>query len=319
LYKGVVLSIASSSIFAGLYYYATLLKPLDGQAIFGWRMLLMLPFITAFLVVSKDWKNVTGLCLRLKREPRLFLLLCLSSALLGTQQWLFMWAPLNRHGLDVSLGYFLLPLVMLLVGRIAYAERLTLLQKVAAICAAGGVANELYRAGGISWPTLLVALGFPVYFVLRRRLATAHTGGLWFDILLTYPVAAYFAFAHGESFQTFAQVPGLYVLLPLLAVISAAGFISYTVASRHLPFSLFGLLGYVEPVLMVAVALVLGERIQTEEWLTYAPIWVAVLILVLDGGRHLWRANRSREAYISGHSPRAKSLIMRSPIQCDKS
>jgi chloramphenicol-sensitive protein RarD len=122
-------------------------------------------------------------------------------------------------------------------------------------------------------------------------------------------VAAYWAFAHGDAFQTFAQEPGLYVLLPLLAVISAAGFISYTVASRHLPFSLFGLLGYVEPVLMVAVALVLGESIQTEEWLTYSPIWVAVLILVLDGGRHLWRVNRSREVYISGHSLSAKPPV----------
>src|ERR1700712_5489932 len=110
-------------------------------------MLLMLHFISAFLVVSKDWRNVIELCQRLRREPKLAPMLCLSSALLGTQQWLFMWAPLNRHGLDVSLGYFLLPLVMLLVGRVAYAERLTPLQKVAAICAAAGVANELYRAG----------------------------------------------------------------------------------------------------------------------------------------------------------------------------
>jgi chloramphenicol-sensitive protein RarD len=307
LYKGVVLSVASSSIFAGLYYYATLLKPLDGQAIFGWRMLLMLPFITAFLVASRDWKNVTGLCLRLKREPKLLPLLCLSSALLGTQQWLFMWAPLNRHGLDVSLGYFLLPLVMLLVGRVAYAERLTRLQKAAAVCAAFGVAHELYRAGGISWPTLVVALGFPLYFMLRRHLRTAHTGGLWFDILLTFPVASYFAFAHGNGFQTFVQTPSLYVLLPLLAVISAVGFISYTVAGRLLPFGLFGLLGYAEPVLMVGVALVLGEVIQTEEWLTYAPIWIAVLILILDGGRHLWRTHRPRHTHSARRSLKSKS------------
>jgi chloramphenicol-sensitive protein RarD len=301
LYKGVALSVASSSIFAGLYYYATLLKPLDGQAIFGWRMLLMLPFITAFLMISGDWKNVTGLCQRLMREPKLFPLLCLSSTLLGTQQWLFMWAPLNRHGLDVSLGYFLLPLVMLLVGRVAYAERLTMLQKAAAICAAFGVANELYQAGGISWPTLVVALGFPLYFILRRKVQTAHTGGLWFDILLTFPVAAYFAFASGEGVQIFALEPKLYILLPLLAVISAVGFISYTVAGRLLPFGLFGLLGYVEPVLMVGVALVLGEAIQREEWLTYVPIWIAVLILILDGGRHLWQSHRARETHMAGH------------------
>ncbi|MEG5263990.1 EamA family transporter RarD [Pseudomonas sp. JDS28PS106] len=290
--KGVALSVASSAIFAGLYFYATLLHPLDGQAIFGWRMLLMLPAITVFLILSKDWGNVTDLCKRIRSVPAIFPLLCLSSALLGTQQWLFMWAPINGHGLDVSLGYFLLPLVMLLVGRLAYGERLSSPQKLAALCAAAGVANEIYRVGGIAWPTLLVALGFPLYFLLRRRLASAHTGGLWFDILLTYPIATYFAFAHGAGMQAVAEAPRLYLLLPLLAIISAAGFICYTVASRLLPFGLFGLLGYVEPVLMVGVALILGEQIQRDEWMTFIPIWAAVGLLMCEGALHLSSASR---------------------------
>src|ERR1700712_4279703 len=71
------------------------------------------------------------------------------------------------------------------------------------------IGTDSYRAGGISWPTLVVALGFPLYFMLRRHLHTAHTGGLWFDILLTFPVATYFAFAHGNGFQTFVQAPNL--------------------------------------------------------------------------------------------------------------
>lgn len=285
--KGVGLSVTSSTIFAGLYFYATLLHPLDGQAIFGWRMLLMLPFITLFLILSKDWGNVVKLCKRIRTVPTLLPLLCVSSALLGTQQWLFMWAPLNGHGLDVSLGYFLLPLVMLFIGRIAYGEHLTRLQKLAALCAAVGVANEVYRVGGISWPTLVVAIGFPLYFLLRRRLGSAHTGGLWFDILLTYPVGAYFAFEHGAGISAIVEEPRMYLLMPLLAIISAAGFISYTVASKLLPFSLFGLLGYLEPVLMVGVALMLGEQIQTGEWMTYLPIWLAVGVLVWEGIRHL--------------------------------
>jgi len=86
LLKGVSLSVAASAIFSGLYFYATLLHPLDGQAIFGWRMLLMLPVITLFLMLSKDWGNVVELCKRIRTDPALFPLLCISSALLGTQQ-----------------------------------------------------------------------------------------------------------------------------------------------------------------------------------------------------------------------------------------
>jgi chloramphenicol-sensitive protein RarD len=220
----------------------------------------------------------------------MLVLLCLSSALLGMQQWLFMWAPLNGHGLDVSLGYFLLPLVMLLVGRILYGDRLTHIQKIAALCAATGAVNELYQVGHPSWSTILVALGFPLYFVLRRKLATAHLGGLWFDILLTSPVAAYFVMGQEQTVDAFARAPSLYFLIVLLAVISAAAFMAYTVAGKILPFSLFGLLGYVEPILMVAVALALGEQIRAEQWMTYLPIWVAMCLLIFDGGRYLWRS-----------------------------
>lgn len=290
MFKGVVLSIVSSCLFAILYYYATLLAPLGGEEIFGWRMLLMWPCITAFLVLSGEWRHVNAVWKHLRRKPQMLLLLCLSSALLGTQQWLFMWAPLNGRGLDVSLGYFLLPLVMLLVGRILYGDRLTPMQKIAALFAAAGAVNELYQVGHLSWSTLLVALGFPLYFVLRRKLATAHLGGLWFDILLTFPVAAYFVMGHEPAADVFVRAPSLYFLLVLLAVISSAAFMAYTVAGKLLPFSLFGLLGYVEPILMVAVALALGEQIRAEQWMTHLPIWVAVGLLVFDGGRYLWRS-----------------------------
>lgn len=63
----------------------------------------------------------------------------------------------------------------------------------------------------------------------------------------------------------------------------------YILASRLLPFSLFGLLSYVEPVLLVIVALLLGETINANQWLTYIPIWLAVMLLVLEGAHHLLR------------------------------
>jgi chloramphenicol-sensitive protein RarD len=68
--------------------------------------------------------------------------------------------------------------------------------------------------------------------------------------------------------------------------------VAYIVASRLLPLGLFGLLSYVEPVLLLGVALLLGESIQAEEWLTYIPIWMAVAVLVLEGFRHLVRQRR---------------------------
>ena len=282
----------ASCLFAVMYYYTSLLAPLDGEEIFGWRMLLTLPCVTLFMLVTRDWPLVTGLLARLRKTPVLFLGLCGTSALMGVQLWLFLWAPLHGRSLEVSLGYFLLPLTMVLTGRLVYGERLSRLQKVAVCFAVAGVGHELVQHGSFAWETLLVAGGYPIYFVLRKRLRTDHLGGLWADMCLLMPAALYFVIKGPLNAADMASHPQLYGLIPLLGAISALALISYVLASRMLAFSLFGLLSYVEPVLLVMVALLLGESIAQDQWLTYLPIWLAVVVLVLEGIRHLLRQRR---------------------------
>ncbi|AJO78975.1 EamA family transporter RarD [Pseudomonas chlororaphis] len=291
--KGIALSVLASVLFAVMYFYTSLLAPLTGVEIFGWRMLLTAPCMTVFMLVSGEWRHVGRILARLLGQPLLLLALPLSAALLGVQLWLFMWAPLNGYSLDVSLGYFLLPLTMVLTGRLVYGEQLSRLQKIATALATLGVLNELYQMGSFSWATLLVAIGYPVYFVLRKRLAADNLGGLWLDMALLLPIALWFVQSGDQGFAVVDQHPWLYLLIPLLGLISASALVAYIIASRLLPFSLFGLLSYVEPVLLLAVALLLGESIQAGEWLTYLPIWLAVLVLVYEGFKHLLRQRRS--------------------------
>ena len=290
--KGIALSVLASVLFAVMYFYTSLLAPLTGVEIFGWRMLLTLPCMTLFMLLAGEWHRVDEVLRRVRSKPVLGPALLLSSALVGVQLWLFMWAPLNGHSLDVSLGYFLLPLTMVLTGRIVYGERLSRLQKLAAVLACIGVLNELYQVGSFSWATLVVALGYPLYFVLRKRLGTDHLGGLWVDMALLMPVALWVVQSGEQGIAVVAAQPWLYLLIPVLGVISASALVCYIIASRLLAFSLFGLLSYVEPVLLLLVALLLGESIKAGEWLTYVPIWLAVLVLVLEGVRHLLRQRR---------------------------
>ncbi|WP_047280639.1 EamA family transporter RarD [Pseudomonas lundensis] len=291
--KGIVLSVLASSLFGVMYYYTSLLYPLSGAEIFGWRMLLTLPCMTLFMCFSGDWRLVPTIVTRLRQHPRLWIALLASSALVGLQLWLFLWAPLNGHSLDVSLGYFLLPLTMILTGRVVYGEHLSHLQKIAAALATFGVANEVYRVGGFSWTTLVVAIGYPLYFVLRKRIGTDNLGGLWMDMLLLMPAAFLFVQTGEHGFEVASQREALYTLIPLLGLISALALISYIMASRMLAFSLFGLLSYVEPVLLVCVALLLGESISAGQWLTYLPIWLAVMVLVFEGFKHMVRQRKS--------------------------
>lgn len=288
LARGVALSVLASVLFGAMYYLSALLAPLDGEQIFGWRMLLTVPLLALFLRWGGDWQLVRATTLRLRHEPVLWLVLPASALLLGVQLWLFLWAPPNGRALEVSLGYFMLPLSMVLTGRWLYGERLTRLQQLAVGCAAAGVLHELWRVGHFSWPAAVVVVGYPLYFVLRRHYRTDHLGGLWFDLLFMLPLAAAFALA-ADVTAIYTQRPLLGPLLLLLGFISAGALVSYILSSRLLPLGLFGLLGYVEPVLLVAVALALGERLSAGQAWTYGPIWLAVGLLILEGLRRLRR------------------------------
>lgn len=287
--KGVFCSLLASTLFGVLYFYSTLLAPLDGEDIFAWRMLLTAPFMICFTCLLGEFHQILRLWQRVCRQPCFFAVLCLSAALIGVQMWLFMWAPLHGRGLEVSLGYFMLPLVLVLVDRLFYKGTLSRWQRLAVIAACIGVVHELIRVGGFSWPALLVSCGFPAYFVLRRRFGLDNLGGLCWDMILLLPVATWFAVNGRVNAELLAQVPALYGLIPLLGVISAGALIAYILASRLLPFTVFGLLSYVEPVLLVVVALLIGETIQSTEWLTYVPIWLAVGFMALEGVLHLRR------------------------------
>lgn len=286
LHIGVLLSVTASVLFAVMYFYTTRLTPLTGVEIFGWRMLLTFPFATVLMWRFGDWTLAAGLFRKMLTAPRVLLVLLVTSTLLAIQIWLFMWAPLHGRALQVSLGYFLLPLTMVLSGWLFYGERPSGLERAAIVFAAAGVGNELYHVGSLSWETMLVALGYPAYFLLRKKHGMAHLTGLWFEMGLMMPVAAWFVLQRPDVVATFQHRPTLLLMIPVLGLISAAALACYIVSSRYLTLTLFGLLGYVEPVLLMCVALVLGESIAPQQWPTYMSIWAAVMLLALGGLRH---------------------------------
>ncbi|MFG1491845.1 EamA family transporter RarD, partial [Oceanospirillum sp. HFRX-1_2] len=162
---------------------------------------------------------------------------------------------------------------------------------LAVIAALVGVVNQVWQTGAVSWETFVVAIGYPLYFMLRRWQGNDHLGGIWCDMFLLLPMAAWFALGTGES-GAFSQNGSLWWLVIGLGLISALALIFYLLSAKLLTFSLFGLLSYLEPVLLVFVSLLLGESIAEHERLTYIAIWTAVGILVLEGMQRVWRMKR---------------------------
>ncbi|RZF31608.1 EamA family transporter RarD [Paraburkholderia sp. UYCP14C] len=284
--RGIALSVGASAMFALLSAYATLLKPLSGLDIFAWRIVWTVPGALLLVAVRQRLPMLRELVVRMMTQPKLAAAMVVTAGLLGVQLWLFLWAPLHGRMLEVSLGYFLMPLAMVLVARFHYHERLDGLQWLAVACAAVGVVHELWATGAFSWPTLVVALGYPPYFVLRRRIKQDSLAMFTVEMALLLPVAAV-CILGGGSLQTIAGRAEMWcLLLPGLGALSTLALATYLKASRLLPVALFGILGYVEPVLLVFVSItLLRETLSASQLATYVPIWIAVALTALHSVR----------------------------------
>jgi chloramphenicol-sensitive protein RarD len=284
--RGIALSVGASAMFALLSAYATLLAPLSGLDIFAWRIVWTVPGALLLVALRKRLPILRQLLYRMVTEPKLGAAMIVSAALLGAQLWVFLWAPLHGRMLEVSLGYFLLPLVMVLVGRFYYHERLDGLQWLAVVCAALGVGHELWMTGAFSWPTMLVALGYPPYFVLRRKIDHDSLAIFTVEMALLLPAAIVFVVSGGSLTMLAGRLDMWCLLLPGLGALSTIALASYLRASRLLPVALFGILGYVEPVLLVLVSVtLLGETLSASQLATYVPIWIAVALTALHSVR----------------------------------
>ncbi|MFC3024544.1 EamA family transporter RarD [Vibrio zhugei] len=280
---GVILNVIGSACFALMFAYTPWLSALNGEEIYGWRVTLTLPLLTVFIVMKGYWPQVVDIWTRIKRDPYFLFSRLLSALLIGIQIWLFLWGPVNNYALAVSLGYFIMPMTMVLVGQFAFKDRMSRFQKWACLLALVGVTNQLVISQTLSWPTLVVCLGYPLYFWIRVKTRTNHIGGMWFDTMLSLPVSMFFIVRSGDVIQTLTTHGDLIWLIVGLGVISTLALAFQSLSAPHLNLSLFGLLVYVEPFLLTWVAILLGETIAPSEWPTYLAIFSAVFVLMIEG------------------------------------
>lgn len=280
--KGILLSLSASVLFGCMYYLAIFLKPLSGVSVFGIRMVVTLPFLFLALFLLKKQTEFIAFLKRLKKEPYLLFVVLITSAIVGGQMWLFLWAPNSGKAIEVSMGYLLMPIVMVAFGKVVYQEQLSLNKWIAIGFAFVGVVSNILLTGKLSLESLFVCTGYPLYFYLRRKFGLSHLHSFVLEILFLIPISLYFI---GQTDMAYVenQNPQIYLFIALLGLISGAALISYTLASTMLPFNLLGLLGYVEPCVMLMISFLIGETLAKESYLLMICLLVAILFLVLDG------------------------------------
>ena len=282
---GVAASVSSSALYGVLFFLPPLLKPLTSGAIYGWRVLLTLMFLSGLFVVMRRGPSLVSTWGTITVSWQTGSAVVLNAGILAVQLWLFGWGPQSGHGLDVALGYLLLPIVMMATGVVLFHDEFGWLRAGALGMALIGAASAVLAAGQVSWATAVVAIGYPVYFTLRRRTGLDSIAVLWWELALSIPIAVAFLVTDGGVQAVLAR-PGLVAPLLLLGAVSAAALSMYLAASRRLSFTTFGILSYLEPILLVVVSvLALGESFTPADVLTYAPLAVALLLLAVDSRR----------------------------------
>ena len=157
--RGILISLLASLLFGYMYYFSTLLKPLSGTDIFGYRMLFTFPFVALSVIMFKQKQALVEHIKRIKKQPLFALSYITCGALMGYQMWLFLWAPNNGSSLSVSFGYLLLPIVMVAAGRIIFKERISTLKFIAVLIAAVGVISNIILKGELSWEAIVICVG----------------------------------------------------------------------------------------------------------------------------------------------------------------
>ncbi|EFN00620.1 EamA family transporter RarD [Actinobacillus pleuropneumoniae] len=275
----------SANFLFGLgYYFAILLRPLNGESMFGYRIVVLAPFILLAILLFKQTNKFQQLWQKIKQNPPLVLVLLLLALNTGIQLWLFLWAPNNGQAIEVSIGYLLLPIVAVALGKIVFKEHFTLLKWLSLGFAVIGVAYNIWLTGSFSWATIVAGIGYPLYITLRRYFEINTLATFFVELLLVMPFAGYFI-DQTDMQPILANNQHIYYFLALFGLVNGAAFILYIASSNLLPVNVLGLLGYVEPLVMLCVSFMIGEVLDSKSYLLMICLALAIILLTVDNFR----------------------------------
>lgn len=269
--------------------YFAMLAQVPALEIVLHRTLWSLAVVLALLAALRrwDWLRPT------LADPRR-LALCLLSALLLAGNWtLYVWAVLAQRVVDASLGYFITPLVSVLLGVLVLRERLAPAQRVAVALAAAGVAWLTWQAGQLPWIGLTLAASFGLYGLMRKTAPLGALEGLAVEtLLLSVPAAALLAWwiAAGHS-RVVGAGAATWGWIVLSGPLTAFTLVLFAAGARRLPLATVGLMQYISPTIQLALGIwVFHEPFSAARLAGFVLIWAGLAVYSLDGWRRASRA-----------------------------
>ena len=279
LRKGLALAVMANIIWgiSALYWIET--HPVSPADVVAHRAIWSLPVAALVLILAGRLSATWALLKQLKT----LLWSLLGTVLLSLNWGVFVYAVSTGRATEASLGYFMLPLLTIIVGRVVFQEVLGMAQRIAVALALCAVLMQIVSFGSLPWVSLVVSSSFALYGAMRKKIEADTMQGLFIETLCMAPFALAWLWAtggagmgqHGVKVDVFLLTAGIFTTAPLL---------TYVAASRLLPLNIVGLTSYLGPSLQLLVAqTLLGESIDLVTAFSFALVWLGVLLVSGQG------------------------------------
>jgi chloramphenicol-sensitive protein RarD len=282
--RGVALATAVYVVWGVMPAYWRLLRDAGPAAIIAHRALWAFVFMAAALILVYRPKRIMD-----PLKDRRTLLLCAFASLSLVVQWVaYLLAVATDQLVDLSLGYFIYPIVVALAGRLFLGERMSLAQWLSLGLACVGVLIKVLRFGAVPVLALTLAISFTVYSVIKRKIKLSPVNSIFYETLFMLPFAlGYVAYAEATGAGPFLSGDrGTALLLVGGGVLTAATLLLFGAGARRIPVFTLGFLQYISPTMVLLLGvLAYGEPFGPSEWLVFGLIWVALIVSIIPSAR----------------------------------
>ena len=277
--RGLWLGIAAYGLWGVLPIYFKALANVGPVDIVAHRVVWSVPFLFLLLFAFGGIGEVR----QALRRPRTLGFLAVTAALIAINWLLYVYAVTSGHILAGSLGYYLNPLVNVLMGRLLLKERLSAVQWAAVAIAAAGISGLAFQALGELWISLTLAVTFATYGLLRKIAPVEATSGLAIETTLLLPLAVvWLGWQALEGQAVFGSTDAETSLLLLAGVATTVPLLLFTAAARRLRYSTLGMLQFIAPTLQFLLAVFLyGEPFTRWHAVAFGSIWLALALYVI--------------------------------------
>jgi chloramphenicol-sensitive protein RarD len=296
-----IAAVASFATWGLVPIYWKLLAKVPALEIIAHRFVWTIVFLGILLSWQERWREVIG-NLRRRRSA----LFCLGSGIMVGLNWLlFIWAVNIGHVLETSLGYFMTPIVNVLLGAFILRERLSAWQLASILIALVAVSILAFGYGHFPWIALGLCSSFGLYGLLRKQSGTAAIPGLFLETLFLLPLAVIYLFllANRGAITFGPSHLSLSAILMTTGIVTAVPLVWFGYAARHLRLVTIGFLQYLSPSISFILGLfVYHETFTRQHFITFLLIWFA-LVLVSAEAVLRWRTSKRMAAEAPPDSP----------------